>query len=283
MTVSIVTDSTADISPELAEKLGITVVPVYVRFGTEVYRDRVDITEDEFYRRLTTDPIHPTTAQPTPQDFADIYMKLAPKTDGIISIHVTSKLSGTYNSALLAARELANQCPIEIIDSQLLTMGLGQLVILASTLAQSGKNLVEVVKTVKENIPHIHLLGLLDTLKYLAAGGRIGKVKALLSTILNIKPLLTIKNGTLSPVGRARSRAKGIDLLVDFVRNTSNIQDIAVVYNTTLDEAQALVKRLGEYIAEEKIKLARLGPSLGVHAGPGILFVSLRASPVINE
>ena len=276
MTIKIVTDSTADLPPQLAKELGITVVPVYVRFGDQVYRDRVDISEDEFYQRLLHDPIHPSTTQPSPQDFVDVYKDLAQEADGIISIHVSSKLSGTYNSALRGKEVVEKECPIEVIDSQVVTMGLGQLAIVANTIAESGNNLQQVAEEVKQVIPSIHLLGLLDTLKYLALGGRIGKVQALLGSVLSVKPMLTIKDGELVPAGRIRSRTKGIDRLFDFVKNTVDIQDVAIVYNTTPDEAQALVGRMGSIFPKERIRLARLGPALGVHAGPGILFVVLR-------
>jgi DegV family protein with EDD domain len=276
MTIKIVTDSTADLPPQLAKELDITVVPVYLRFGDEVYRDVVDISQDEFYRRLINDPIHPSTTQPTPQDFIDVYKELSKKADGIISIHVSSKLSGTCNSALRGKEAVGKECPIEVIDSEVVTMGLGLLTIAANTMAQSGKNLQQVVKEVKEIIPSIHVFGLLDTLKYLALGGRIGKMQALLGSVLNIKPMLTIKDGVLTPAGRVRSRAKGIDILVDYVKNTADIQDLAVIYNTSLEEAQVLVRRLGAVFPEERIRLARLGPALGVHTGPGILFIALR-------
>ena len=276
MTVKIVTDSTCDLPIKLAEELGIAVVPCYLRFGEEVFRDRVDISEDEFYRRLVNDPIHPSTTQPSPQDFIDVYKELVKEADGIISIHVSAKLSGTCNSALNAKEVVGSKCPIEVIDSQFVTMGLGQLVIAANALAKSGKSLPQVVKEVKQMIPSIHVLALLDTLKYLALGGRIGKMQALLGSVLNIKPMLTVKDGVLSPTGRARSRAKGIDILFDYVKNAADIQDLAVVYNTTLDEAQALVERLGAVFPVDKIKLARLGPALGVHTGPGILLVAIR-------
>ena len=118
MAFEIVTDSTADLPPQLARELGITVVPVYVRFGDNVYRDRVDISEDEFYQRLLHDPIYPSTTQPTPQDFADVYKKLSKEADGVISIHISSKLSGTYNSALRGKELVEKVCPIEVIDSQ---------------------------------------------------------------------------------------------------------------------------------------------------------------------
>ncbi|MGD0779356.1 MAG: DegV family protein [Dehalococcoidales bacterium] len=276
MTIKIVTDTTADLPPQLAKELGITMVPVYLRFGDEVFRDVVDISQDEFYRRLLHDPIHPSTTQPAPQDFIDVYRELSKKAEGILSIHVSSKLSGTYNAALRGKEAVGKVCPIEVIDSQVVTMGLGQLAIAANAMAQSGKSLQQIAKEVKQMIPSIHILGLLDTLKYLALGGRIGKMQALLGSVLNIKPMLTIKDGVLAPTGRARSRAKGIDILVDYVKNASDIQDLAVVYNTTLEEAKALIGRLGSIFNEAQIKLARLGPALGVHTGPGILLVALR-------
>jgi DegV family protein with EDD domain len=276
MTLKIVTDSTADLPPRLAGDLGVTVVPVYVRFGDQVYRDRVDISEDEFYQRLLHDPIHPSTTQPTPQDFADVYQKLSQEAEGIISIHLSSKLSGTYNSALQGKELVDTKCPIEVIDSQVLTMSLGLLVIAATTIAKSGKNIQQVVEEIKQTIPSIHLLALFDTLKYLALGGRIGKVQALLGSVLSVKPMLTIKDGELVPAGRVRSRTRGINRLVDFVKNAVDIQDMAIVYNTTPDEAQTLVGRMGSIFPKEQIRLARLGPALGVHAGPGVLLVALR-------
>ncbi len=276
MTVKIVTDSTADLPPQLASELGITVVPVYVHFGDDVYRDRVDISEDEFYQRLLHDPIHPSTEPPTPQDFADVYQKLSQEADGIISIHISGKLSATGNSALQGKKLVETECPIEVIDSQLVTMGLGLLATVANTFVSSGKSLPQVVEEVKQIIPSIHLLGLFDTLKYLALGGRIGKAKALLGSVLAVKPMLTMTDGELEPADQVRTRASAIDRLFDFVKNATDIQDLAIVYSTTPDEAQNLAERMGSVFAKERISLARLGPALGVHAGPGILFVALR-------
>jgi DegV family protein with EDD domain len=276
LTIKIVTDSTADLPLQLANELGITVVPVYLRFGDEVYRDRVDISEDEFYQRLLHDPVHPSTMQPSPQDFVHVYDGLAQEANGIISIHVTSKLSGTYNSALQGKKLVEKKCPIEVIDSQVVTMGLGQLAMAANTIAESGKSLQQVAEQVRRMIPSIHILGLLDTLKYLALGGRIGKVQALLGSILSVRPMLTMKDGELVPAGRVRNRNRGIDRLFDFVKNAVDVQDLAIVYNTTPDEAQALLRRMDSIFPKERITLARLGPALGVHAGPGILFVALR-------
>jgi DegV family protein with EDD domain len=276
MIIKVVTDSTADLPHHVAREMGITVVPVYLRFGDQVYRDRIDISEDEFYQRLLYDPVHPSTMQPTPKDFFEVYQKLSRGADGIISIHVSKKLSGTYNSALQGKEMLGDKFPIKVIDSEMTTMGLGQLAIVANTIADSGNNLERIVEEVKQVIPSIHLLGLLDTLKYLALGGRIGKMQALLGSVLNVKPLLSIKDGELVPAGRTRSRTKGIDRLFEFVRNAKDVQDLAIVFNTTPDEAQELANRINPFFPRESIRFSKLGPALGVHAGPGILFVSLR-------
>jgi DegV family protein with EDD domain len=276
MGIKIVTDSTADIPVELADKLGIIVVPEYLRFGEKMLKDRVDIHEDEFYDRLVNDPIHPSTAQPSPDDFAKIYKEVSKKADGIVSIHLSAKLSGTYNSAVSGKAAAGIKCPIEVIDSRVVTMGLGELVIAANEMAQAGKSIPEITAAVNQMIPHIHILGMVDTLKYLAMGGRIGKVQALVGSMLNVKPMLSVKDGVLTPSGRVRSRAKGMDILVNYVKAIPDIQDLTVIHNTTPDDAQTLRKLLGSLYPEEKIRIARLGPALGVHTGPGILFVAVR-------
>ena len=276
MTIKIVTDSTADLPPTLAEELGITIVPVYLRFGDQVYHDRVDISEDEFYDRLLHDPIHPSTTQPAPQDFTDIYQRLSQEADGIVSIHVTSKLSGTYNSAIQGKELTEDGCPIEVVDSQTVSMAMGIIAIVAAKMARSGKSLQQVTAEVRQIIPDIHLLILFDTLKYLAKGGRIGKAKELLGSVLNVKPLLSIQDGELVPTGQVRTRSKGIQRLFEAVKNTTGIQDLSIVYSTTPDEAQILAEHVGSIFPREQITLARVGPALGVHAGPGALAVGFR-------
>jgi len=276
MAIKIVTDSAADLPDQLAQELGITVVPLYVRFGEEVYRERVDITDEEFYQRLLHGTVHPVTIQPSPQDFANVYQKLSQEADGIVSIHISAKLSGTYNSALMAKEMIEKKCPIEVIDSQLISVSLWLVDIVAATRAKAGEGLEKVVEEVKQAIPKIHLLALFDTLKYLQLGGRIGKSKALLGSILNVKPMITLKDGETAPVGQVRSRAKGIDRLFDFVKNATNIQDLAIVYSTTPDEAQALAERIDPIFTKERIKIARVGTTLGVHAGPGFLVIAFR-------
>jgi DegV family protein with EDD domain len=143
-------------------------------------------------------------------------------------------------------------------------------------MAKAGESIVKIVEWVKQAIPKTYLFFLLDTLEYLRRGGRIGKAKALLGSVLKVKPMLTIKDGELVPVGQARNRAKGMDKLFEYVKNAGNIQDLAVVYNTTPDEAQALAERLASVFDKEKIRMARVGAGLGVHGGPGAMLVTFR-------
>ncbi|HAS04206.1 MAG TPA: DegV family protein [Dehalococcoidia bacterium] len=274
MAIKIVTDSTSDIPHALAEKYGITVVPVYVQFGNKTYRDRIDITESEFYERLLHFPVHPTTSQPSPQDFVDVYKNLSEDADGIISIHIAGKLSGTYNSAICAKDMVTSGCPIEVIDTNSLSMGLGLIVLKAAQIAASCNDFQQTIRQVKQLIERTHILIVFDTLKYLAMGGRIGKGKALLGNVLNIKPLLTLKDGEFLPAAKARSREKAIDILYSYAEKAGTIDDISVIYSTTLGEAEALAQRL-EPLCGKKATIARVGPALGVHAGPGALALAI--------
>ena len=280
MKVKIVTDSTSDIPAPVAAALDITVVPAYSRFGEQSYRDGIDISKDAFYQRLRTDPVHPNSSQPSPQDFISSYRSLeAP--DGILSIHISSRLSGTCNSALIAAGSLLPEgCKIQVVDSLSVTMGHGLMVIEAARLAQAGMGLAELTEKTKAMVPHIHFLGFFDTLEYLARGGRIGKAKALMGSLLTVKPLLTMKDGELVPIGQVRSRGKAIDRLYEFVSRTNNIQELSIIHSTTYEEARALAERLGGIVPAEKIIIAQLGAALGVHGGPGILFAAVRTGAV---
>jgi len=276
MAVKIVTDSTSDLPDELAQELGIAVVPIYVRFGNEVFRDGLDITDEQFYQWLTTNSVHPATVQPGPQDFLEVYQKLSPEPDGIVSIHLSSKLSGTYNSALLAKQMIASEHPIEVIDTQTVTISLGLISVAAARIAKAGGSLEDVLTEINQAISNTHLLGLLDTLKYLLLGGRIGKAKALVGSVLGIKPVLTVQDGEVTPAGQVRTRSRGVERLIDAVKNASNIQDLAIAYTTTADEAQNLAEQLSSIFTKESIKVIRIGPTLGTHLGPGALIVAFR-------
>jgi DegV family protein with EDD domain len=275
MTVRIVTDGTSDIPIHIIKELGITEVPVYLMFGDKSYRSRIDITEDEFYTKLITGTVHPTTSQPTPQDFVDTYEKLGKECDGILSIHISTKLSGTINSAEQAKKLVKIMCPIEIINSESVSMALGLIVIAAARMAQAGKNLSEISDAVRKMVPNTKLLALFDTLEYLARGGRIGKAKSLVGSILHVKPMLTLKDGEFVPVGQARNRNKGKDKLLDFINSTKDVEEATVIHSTTPEEAKELATGITS-IENGKIILSRLGPVLGAHGGPGLLVIGMR-------
>jgi DegV family protein with EDD domain len=275
MTLRVVTDSTCDIPPELAEELGIRIVPIYVMFGEETYRDRVDMGADEFFARLVTNNVHPTTSVPSPKDFADIYNELAEDADEIISIHLTAKESGTYNSAVLAKDLVSKKCRIEVVDSESISMSLGMLVLAAARAARSGAKLDEVAEMVRSNVPRIHLMILVDTLKYVVRGGRLNRPTGLVGTVLRVRPLLTMKEGDLRPVGVARTKARAVESLFNFAKRFSGVKELAVAYTTEHDEADSLLGRLKAAFPDATGYLARVGPSLGTHAGPGAMGVAI--------
>ncbi len=276
MPVKVVTDSSCDLPPEVAEELGITVVPLYLRFGDKVYRDGVDINHDEFYRRLVESPVHPTTSQPPPSDFAEVYNKIAGETDEVVSLHLSSKASGTYEAALRGRDMVMGKCAIEVVDTLSVSMGLGLIAVTAARLARAGEDLQRVVDEVREAVASTRIFGLLDTLRYVLLGGRLGKAKGLLGTLLNVRFLLTMRGGEIMPIGIARTRAKGIERLAGTIRSALHLQELAIVHSTTPDEANSLRERFTSTLAEDRIHVSRLGPALGVHGGPGTLLVALR-------
>ncbi len=276
MAVRIVTDSLSDITPELAKELGIDTVPVYVRFGKEVYKDRIEISTDEFYRRLVHDVAFPTTTQPSPGDFLEVYKRLAKETSEILVVTLSSKLSGTYQSALQAKGLMEGEkCRIEVIDSQKVVMGLGLIVTSAVRAAKAGANLDQLVDLVREAIPRSHSAMFFDTLKYLAKGGRIGKAQGLLGSLLAVKPILTVKDGEISPLTRVRSRTAGLDYLYKFVAGFPRIEELAVEHATTPDEAEQFAKRLGALYPTDRIIRATVSPVIGTYVGPHVLSVSV--------
>lgn len=275
MAARIVTDSLSDITPEFAKELGIDVVPVYVRFGREVYKDRIEMTTDEFYRRLVQGNVYPTTTQPSPGDFLEVYQRLAKETDEILVVTLSSKLSGTYQSASQAKSLMEGKCRIEIIDSLNVIMGLGLIVISAVRAAKAGASMDELVNLVRKAMPRVHSVMSFDTLKYLAKGGRIGKAQGLLGSLLSVKPILTLKDGEVTPLTRVRSRTAGVDYLYKFVAGFPKIEGLAVEHATTPDEADQLAKRLGSVFPKDRIIRATVSPVIGTYVGPHVLSISV--------
>jgi DegV family protein with EDD domain len=275
MSIKIVTDSTSDITASMAHELGIVVVPLTVLFGHESFLDRVDISTDEFYRRLSQEDIYPTTTQPAPGVFAEVYDGILKNDDEILTILLSSKLSGTYRSAVNAVSMVKGSQRIEVIDSSLTAMSLGLTVISAAKLAsQKGITLKEVCETVRSKLPRANTIMAFDTLKYLAKGGRIGKAQGLLGALLAVKPLLTLKDGEVAPLTRLRSMAAAADYLYDHVASKPRIEALAVEHATTPNQADVLVSRLGAIFPKEHIYRSVVSPVLGTYMGPNVLAVS---------
>ena len=276
MTVKIVTDSLADMTSDIAQKLGVTVVPLTVLFGREAFLDRVTMTTDEFYTRLVHGNVWPTTTQPTPAAFAEVYNKLAEETDEILVVTLSGKLSGTYQSATNAKTMVKKKCRIEVIDSLTVAMGLGLIVISAAKAAQTGAKLSELANMARGAMNRSHITIYFDTLKYLAKGGRIGKAQGLLGSLLSVKPILTVKDGEMAPLTRVRSLAAGLDYLYNFVAGFGQkIEELAVEHTTTPEEADKLAERLGALFPKERIYRSVVSPVIGVHCGPGAMAVTV--------
>jgi DegV family protein with EDD domain len=278
MAIKIVTDSGADLPADLLKALDIPTVPVYIYFGEKAYKDGIDISPDELYQRLVEGPIHPTTTQPMPVDFANLYRELAKDYDEIISIHLSSKVSGTVNSALQGRETAGVKARIEVIDSCGVSMALGLLTLAAARLVKSGAGFDSTVAECRKMIEKIRLYGVLDTLKYLLAGGRITKSRAVIGSLLKVKPILTMKHGEIVQYGMERNYARGMVKLRDLVRKAGNVEEVAIVQSTVPDQAEELKKMIMEFVPEERIVMSRLGAGLGVHGGPGTLIVVLRTA-----
>jgi DegV family protein with EDD domain len=276
MKVQVITDSTSDIPHKLADELGIRVVPIYLRFGDKTYRDGVDIKGEEFYSMLASSPVHPATSQPNPEDFTAVYKEYCDNADGIVSIHISSKISGTYNSAKIAQKTLKSRCPIEVIDSKFNSAGLGLVVMGAARLAQAGASFKEVINEAKRAVNQVGMFGIFETMKYLARSGRVNKTIAMASSFLNVMPLLTFHDGEIVRAGLVRTVSKGIDRIYNFVKSNVPISELIIVHSMVADQANQLKQRLTEFIEEEKISIAGLGAGLGVHGGPGVLLAAVR-------
>ena len=273
--VKVVTDSCSDITPQLAQELGITVVPLYVQFGNETYRDNVDLSTEEFYHKLKTSKIHPTTSTVTPADFAKIFTKLAEETKEVLTITLSEKFSATYAAALQGKAIVNKDCRIEVIDSKAGACAQMLLIILAAQMARAGANLEQIADRVMRAIPRVHFRMSFDTLEYLRRGGRIGKAQALLGSLLKVNPIVGIKDGATFPIARPRNRAQAMDFLVNFVKGFGQIEAVAIEDATTPDDLQTLAERLKDVVPPERIHRSKVSPVVGTHVGPHVLAVAV--------
>ena len=274
--VKIITDSTTDITPEMARELGVTVVPLWINFGGESYIDRIDIQPEEFYPKLDKSEVFPTTGAPPAGAFAEAYDKAAEETDEVLALIISAKYSATYESAIegLDLRK-RKDCRVEIIDTLTTMAGQGLLVIVAAEEAKKGANIDHIMGTIQKSIPKTHTRICFDTLKYLHKGGRIGTAQAFLGSVLKVHPIIGVIDGYTEGVARARSREKGIEWLYNFATGFDNIRELAVAHATTHDEAEALVQRLGSTFPVENIRRFVFGPTVGAHIGPRAIGVAL--------
>lgn len=275
MPVKVVTDSVADLPPQVVDELGITVIPLNVRFGENVFRDGIDLTTEQFYQELTRSKIFPVTSVPSPVTFADAYDELAEETDEILAIMLSSKLSATHEVAVQSIGLMKRPCRVEVIDSESAVMAQGFLVMTAARAAQAGAKLDELIAMVRSNIPRVEMRAAFDTLEYLRRGGRIGAAQALLGMALRIHPLITMKNGIVEPAGRTRSRAKAMDHLYQFAADYKRIEEMAVEEAACPGDADLLTDRLSNLFPRERIYRTKTTPVIGAHTGPGLLLVAL--------
>ncbi len=273
MTVKIITESVCDLPAQIVKELGITVIPLPVHFGTEVYRDGVDISTEEFYQKLETSKVFPTTAIPPPGDFVNAYDKAAEEADEILHIALSSKLSGLYNAAKLAVELMTKKCRVEVLDSQWVIMAQGFLVMKAAKAAREGANLDDILNLVRRDMKRLATRSIFDTLEYLKRGGRINKVQAALGGMMHIHPILGVKDGEVASFGRARSRDEALEYLYDFVMGYKNIEELSVAYYKAVDDAENLIERISSKFPKERIIRSRTSPVIGSHTGPNLLVV----------
>jgi DegV family protein with EDD domain len=273
--VAILTDSTASIPEEMIRELNIRTVAYYIHRGEEVLRDLVTIQREEFLQWLATARVLPTTASPGPGDYVQAYEELAEAGhEEIISIHMSSKTSGAYQAASVAQSMLKEKRPgirVEVIDTCQVALCQGWMAIEAARAALAGLTLEAIVEKVREMIPRTNILQTADTLKYLYMGGRIGKAKNLLGSLLNIKPIITIEDGIIVPAGVARSRSQAYQIIVSKIEAIAGRGKVKVacVHAGALEEAEKLKKMVEARLDSLETIIAELSPALAVHTGPG--------------
>ena len=268
--VRIVTDSTADLTPEQQRAAGITVVPLNVHFGDEVFRDHVDLSTDEFFRRLKASPQLPRTSQPSVGAFEEAYRSLRQGADEIVSVHLSSKVSGTYNSALMAAQSVG-EGKIDVVDSLSTSMALGFIALEGAKLARAGRDRQAVADCLRGLVPKARVICVVDTLTYLERGGRIGKARALLGSLLNVKPILQLKDGEVVPLGRARGRPQALNRLVELLERDGKVSQLAIMHGAAQTDAEQLRERVASSYPGVDIQLTEIGAVLGTHTGPGVI------------
>ncbi len=275
MPVRVVTDSACDMPEAVVAELGIEVVPLTIRFGTEELVDREELTNRAFWDRLATAPTLPETAAPSAGAFEACFRRLADAgADGIVCVNLSSRLSATMQAAQVAAASVRDRCRVEVIDSLTCSMGLGNLCIAAARRANEGAPLDEVVTEVTDRRERTRLYGTLDTLEFLKKGGRIGNARALLGSILAVKPVVEVRDGVVEEAGKVRTRSKALRLLADKVHDQP-VEEVAVLQGDAPD-IEVFLDLIEDVAPRDKIVVGAVGPVIGTHAGPGVLGVTFQ-------
>ncbi|HEC22067.1 MAG TPA: DegV family protein [Chloroflexi bacterium] len=266
--IGIVTDSTCDLPREIAEEAGIAVIPAHINIGRQSLRDGIDISREEFYERLPTMPEPPTTSAPGPGAFVEVYERLLGRASHIISIHVASQLSSIYNAACLAAREIAPE-RIHVVDSGQTTMGLGWAVLAAVEALRESASLEGVLHSVQDTLRRVRVYAVLNTVEYLARSGRVSMVQLGLSNLLNIKPLIELREGVVSSLSRIRTWSRAVNALAGQVRSIAPIERLAVMHTNYLEGAEKFVTRIKDILPHpHESLLVNATTVIGAHVGP---------------
>ncbi len=270
MTVRIVTDSSCDLPAGVIARYGICVVPLYINVGNLSYLDGIDITRDDFYKRLPTFSEQPTTAVPSPQKFRALYDELADEgASAILSIHISSSLSAIVNVAQVAARETTS-VPVTVFDSRQLSLGTGFLVETSAKLAQADFTVPEILAALNEQIKHTHVFAALDTLHFLRRSGRMNSVMSTIGELLQIKPLLKMYDGNAS-AERVRTRKHAMKRLVELLHEYSPYEKVALLHSDAAERAKELLQEVKEFLPNGEIWFEQINPILGAHIGPGVV------------
>lgn len=273
MMVRVVTDSTADVPDDMVAALGITVVPSYVVFGSESYRDGVELTKPQFYEKLLTAQAVPVTAAPSPQVYEEAYRRLAGEADEIISIHAASRLSSLYSSATIGARGVS-EATVAVVDSEQVTMGYGWMAVAAAKAAQQGATLEQIVALVEGMKPRSRVLAVLDTLEFVYRGGRVAWVQAMLGTLLRIKPIVEVRLGEVLLVERARTLERSLGRLTDRIRALGPLERAIVLHTNAPDLAQRIADQLQTIAPDWDPLIGQAGVTVASHTGPGAVGIA---------
>jgi len=275
--VALVTDSTADIPRELRERLGIVMVPLKVNFGSDSYLDNIDLEPADFYRKLTHSSQLPTTSQPSPADFFDVFKRLADEGRSVVSLHLSGALSGTYQSAMIAKSMLEDEGNITVIDSRSASYGYGMIVAHAAEMAARGESVEAITEHIQRMRRDLRLYFVVDTLEYLQKGGRIGKAAAVVGSLLNIKPILTIDDeGGITPVDKVRGQRRALSRITELLEHDVGQKPVhlGIALTPGFDEqAKEMAAMLRGKLNVASYSESEIGPVVGTHAGPGTVGV----------